>query len=179
MTALFSAHSSKGTQKSALPGSFAHRAPLDAGEEGGPVGKPPPISPPAAVRVKMVLGFTCAASPRPPQAPGQVRLCACGDPSFFGSPHPAQPLRALTQQRKNPGEKPEEKQEQGGSHRRGSARGAPRLGGEGVPPGRSSALGKGWWIRGKLWAPNDKEISCHMGRFEITGIRSSNFAFLS
>lgn len=46
VTALFSAHSSKGTQKSALPGSFAHRAPLDAGEEEGPVGKPPPSARP-------------------------------------------------------------------------------------------------------------------------------------
>lgn len=139
-------------------------------------------------------GEAASISPRPPQ-PGlkcpwvsparallqpQVRFCSVpAEPLAFRLASSARPLGALTQQRKSPGEKSEEEQEQGRSHGRGSARGAPRPRGEGVPPGRSAALGKGCWSRGKLCAPNDKEISCHMGRFEITGIRCSNFAFLS
>lgn len=99
-------------------------------------------------------------------ASGQPGL---GDPAVFPACR-AQSLRALTQQRKSAGEKGEEQQERGGSHRRCEDR---------SPPGSSAALVKGRWIGGKLWARNDKEISCHMGCLEITGIRCSNFAFLS
>lgn len=120
------------------------------------------------------LLFTCAAS-SPLHAythtnthtvSGQPGL---GHPALFSACR-AQSLRALTQQWQSAGEKGEEQQERGGSHRRCEER---------SPPGSSAALVKDWWIGGKLWARNDKEISCHMGCLEITGIRCSNFAFLS
>lgn len=79
---------------------------------------------------KMAVGFTpsCGAALhlRGGYPHTQPQVGACRDPSPFPA-YRAQSLRALTQQRKSPGKKYEEEQEQGGSHRRGFARRAPPL----------------------------------------------------
>lgn len=142
----------------------------------GPGGRPPPsaAAPPQRGRK---WSWASAPSPRPPQAPGQAGLGARGDPSFFGSPARTAPAGTYPA-----AEKP------AGGVRGAAAAGKepsplrprrPRLGAEGASRRAAPPACEGWWIRGKLCAPNDKEISCHMGRFEITGIRCSNFAFLS
>lgn len=168
---------------------FAHWAPQGVGEEGKesrasgycpPSGLPTATRPVtsglplgSAERVKTSAVFsTCAGAPRPkPCWAG----CLPRPRSVPGTSGSAQPRGHLPSSRKTRGRSARRNR----SQERAGAMAAASRRGEGFPPGEAPAVVMGWGIRGKLWAPNDKEISCHMGLFKITGIRCSNFAFLS
>lgn len=106
MTALFSAHSSKGTQKSALPGSFAHRAPLDAGEERGPDGKPPPSARPPQRGLKWSWASPALLPRVPRKPPVRFGSVPAVTPHFSARLTPHSPCGHLPSSRKTRGRSP-------------------------------------------------------------------------